>query len=511
MAYDSDNRRIAKNTFLLYVRMFIVLIIGLITGRVVLNALGVDDYGIYNVVGGFVVVFGFFNGAMATASQRYITFELARGDIENQIKAFSTSLNLHLLLSFFILIVAESVGLWFLNYKLVIPSERMFAAFWVYQLSVASLILSILSVPYNALIIAHEKMSAFAAISMTDVLLKLVVVYLISISSVDRLILYASFIFCIQLIDQLIYIAYCKIKFQETHYKFIYDKTLLKGMSNIAGWSIFGNMAGVCYTQGLNILLNIFFGPVVNAARGIAVTIQGAITGFSSNIQTAINPQITKSYATGDLDRMHSLIFSSSKFCFYLLLLVIMPILIETETILILWLKNVPQYTVWFTRIILLIMLFDTLANPLMIASQAVGKVKVYQSVVGGILLLILPVSYVFLKLGYEPVTVFVVQFVISLIATLFRVLIVRKLIDMKLRNYIEKIVIPITTVLIISLAICATLAYLISQSLVHKVIVMCICPFVTFSAIMIFGLTQSERIIIISKVKSYLHLSRSI
>lgn len=506
MAQDSENKKIAKNTAFLYVRMFVVLIVGLITGRVVLNTLGVDDYGIYNVVGGFVVVFGFLNGAMATASQRFITVEIARGNLEKQRIAFSSSINLHILLSVIIAIIAETVGLWFLNNKLVIPADRMYAAFWVYQFSVASLIISVLSVPYNALIIAHEKMSAFAAISMTDVLLKLVIVYSLTLVSFDKLIFYASLMFGVQLIDRIIYGIYCSIKFPETRYKYILDSDLLKGISNIAGWSIFGNMAGVCYTQGINVLLNMFFGPTVNAARGIAVTVWGAISGFSSNVQMAINPQITKSYAVGNLERMHSLIYSSSKYCFFLMLIIVMPIIIGTDAILTLWLKRVPQYTVWFTRIILCTMLFDTLANPLMIASQAVGKVKVYQSVVGGTLLLILPFSYLSLKLGAIPESVFIIQFVFSLVATLLRVLIVGKLIDLKVSFYVRKVVLRILVVFVTSLTLSVILSLIFDIDILSRIVVTLLCPLITLATILIIGLTQNERIMIINKVKILVH-----
>lgn len=504
MDNSTDNRRIAKNTAFLYIRMLLVLIVGLLTSRVVLNTLGVEDYGIYNVVGGFVVFFGFINGAMANASQRFITFELANGNINKQIATFSTSINLHILLAIIIIFFAETIGLWFLNNKLVIPYDRMHAAFWVYQVSIATLVLSVLSVPYNALIIAHEKMSAFALISITDVLLKLIIVYFLTIISYDRLIFYSVLLFGIQFLDRIIYGIYCRTHFPEANYHFIFDKGLFKGMSNIAGWSIFGNIAGVGYTQGINILLNIFFGPAINAARGIAVTIQGVVSGFVSNIQMAINPQITKSYATGNLKRMHSLIYSSSKFCFYLLLIIIMPIIIETHTILVLWLKLVPQHTVWFSRLILIILLFDTLANPLMIASQAVGKVKAYQSIVGSCLLFILPISYLSLKCGAIPESVFIVQLTISLVAIYLRIVIVSKLINMNIHNYIQLVIRPIIIVFIISLFLGYGLSYTINYLEFNKLFTLILTPFLIISVITIIGLTSGERNILFEKVKSF-------
>ncbi len=340
----SSNTRIAKNTLILYLRMILILCVGLYTSRIVLNTLGVEDYGIYNVVGGFVAFFSFLNGAMATATQRFITYELAQGNVERQINTFSTSVIIHFTIALLIVIAAETVGLWFVCNKLVIPEERFLAAIWVYQFSILTMFVSIVSIPYNAAIIAHEKMSAFAYISILDTVLKLVIVLLLTIVTFDKLVFYAALLFGISLLDRLIYGIYCKRHFAETRIKLIFDKKLFREMTNIAGWSLFGNIAGVFYTQGLNVLLNMFFGPVVNSARAIAVTIQGVVTGFVSNFQMALNPQITKSYAVGDLHRMHSLIFASSKYSFFLLLFIALPIMIETRTILTLWLKIVPIF-----------------------------------------------------------------------------------------------------------------------------------------------------------------------
>lgn len=490
----SDNKRIAKNTLFLYGRMLIVLIVGLLTSRVVLNALGVDDYGIYNVVGGFVVIFGFLNGAMANATQRSIAFELALGDLKKQIKTFSTSVNLHLILAIIIAILAETIGLWFLYHEMTIPQERMEAAFWVYQLSVAATVMIVMSVPYTSMIIAHEAMGAFAWISIMDVLLKLVIVYAITLVEYDRLVFYATLIFLVQLLDQIIYRTYCHRKFKEARYRMVFDKSKFKEMSNIAGWSLFGNIAGVGYTQGLNILLNIFFGPAVNAARGIAVTVQGVVSGFVNNIQMAINPQITKSYASDNMNRMHSLIFSSSKFCFFLLLMLVLPIILEAGIILKLWLKIVPEYTEWFVRIILVIMLTDVLSNPMMVSSQAVGKVKVYQSVVGGLLLLILPISYWVLRLGASPVSVFVVQLIISCLATFLRVYIVSKMIDLSLRVYFAKVVARVVPVFIISLLVTVGFKFLMHTGLIYSLFIIVLSPIVVVLTVVAIGLSKEEK-----------------
>ena len=280
---SSNNKRIAKNTLLLYFRMLVTMAVSLYTSRVVLNILGVEDFGIYNVVGGIVAMFGFINGSMTSATQRYLTFELGQNNRTQLTKVFSTSLSIHAIISFLIIVLAETVGLWFLWNKMQIPADRMNAAFWVFQCSVAASVIMIMSVPYNAAIIAHERMSAFAYISIIEVSLKLLIVCFLRYFHTDKLILYAALIVIVQLVIRLCYSWYCNRHFKETKYRWIWDKTLFCEMTGFAGWNLFGNLAAITFTQGLNLLLNMFFGPVVNAARGIAVQAQTAIGQFSSN------------------------------------------------------------------------------------------------------------------------------------------------------------------------------------------------------------------------------------
>ena len=500
---SSNNRRIAKNTIILYLRMILILVVGLYTSRVVLNTLGVEDYGLYNVVGGFVTVFAFLNGAMSTATQRFITFELAKGDLQLQRTTFSTAINIHLALALVITLLAETIGLWFVCNKLVIPAERFIAALWVYQLSIAALFIQIVSIPYNAAIIAHEKMSAFAFISIMDVTLKLAIVYALTLVSWDKLIFYAVLLFLVGVLDRIIYGAYCGRNFPEAKYSFSIDKSLLKEMTNIAGWSLFGNLAGVGYTQGLNILLNMFFGPAVNAARGVAVTVQGVVSGFVANFQMALNPQITKSYAVNDLKRMHSLIYASSKFSFYLLFMIVWPIMIEAQEILNLWLKLVPEHTVWFMRLILLIMLIEALANPMMISSQAAGKVKVYQSVVGGLLLLILPLAYIALRLGANPESVFIVHLLMAIVAQLFRVLIVGRMINMPLLEYGRVVLLRIVAVFILVTIPTYTMYSILPDGHRFTLLVLLLTFFTECVVIVAVGLTQSERSMMFQKANA--------
>lgn len=450
----SDNKCIVENVGVMYIRMLFTMAVSLFTSRVVLQTLGVTDYGINNVVSGVVTMFSFLNGAMASATQRYLNIDIATGNTDNLKASFRTAMQIHILIALVIFILAESVGLWFVVNKLIIPENRMYAALWVYQISIVASMVSIVSLPYNAAIIAHEKMSAFAYISIMDVVLKLVIVYMLVISPFDKLIMYAALFLCVNLLDRFIYSLYCKRHFEEINFSFKLDKLLFKEMSSFAGWSLWGNIAFVLFTQGLNMLLNMFFGLAVNAARGIAVQVQGVIQGFVANVQTAINPQITKTYAQNNLQRMHKLMFASSKFCFYLLFLIVLPLSFEAYFVLKIWLGIVPEHTVWFLRLIMFIMLTETLANPYIVANQATGKVKVYQAVCGGLLLMIVPVAYLVLKLGGDPESVYIVHGCIAIITQFARVYMMRNLIYLPMMTYLKNVISPIIIVAISSFII---------------------------------------------------------
>lgn len=459
-----NNTRIAKNTLMLYFRMFFTMLVSLYTSRVILNTLGVEDYGIYSVVGGIITMFTFINSAMVSSTQRYLNFELAIGN-ENRLRSvFNTSIQIHALISIVIIILGETVGVWFLLEKLVIPESRITAAMWVYQCSIISCVVNIMSVPYNADIIAHERMSAFAYISILEVTLKLLIVYMLVVSPYDKLTVYAILLLLVQLFIRYIYSRYCNKHFKESLLKLEFNKTLFKEMSGFAGWSFWGNLSSILYTQGLNLMLNIFFGPVVNAARGIAIQVQSAVQQFVSGFQTALNPQITKNYAAGNLEEMHSLMFRSARFSFLLLFFISLPVLLETDFLLALWLKNVPENAVVFTQIMICISLIYTTANPCAIANQATGKVKVYQMVVGGILLTILPISYLVLKLGAPAYSVFIIHFCVESVAQFYRMYMLRSLINLPIREYLNNIYIPVVATVVMSiilpLIVHAQLAY---------------------------------------------------
>lgn len=500
---ESDNRRIAKNTLMLYIRMLFSMAVSLYTSRVVLNTLGVEDYGIYNVVGGVVSMLGFLNGAMATSTQRYLTFELGRGDNDRLKDVFMTSIYSHILISLVVVVIMETVGLWFLYNKMIIPGSRIDAAFWVFQFSIATTVIGIMSTPYNAIIIAHEQMGAFAYISILEVTLKLGVVFLLYLGDMDRLILYAILLFVVQLFIRFIYSIYCVRHFEESHFRWRVDASLFREMTVFAGWNVWGNLAGAFMTQGLNLLLNAFFGPIVNAARGIAVQVQAAVSMFSVNFQTALNPQITKTYAKGAIAEMHLLIFRSSKFTFFLLLILALPVMMETDWILKIWLSTVPEYTATFIRIMLCSSIVSAVANPFMTSAAATGKVKIYQSVVGGLLLLILPIAYIVLKAGGNPSSVFVTELCVCSVAFVVRMFIVRPLIGLSIRQYFSQVMLRCISVAILAAAIPIAIKILCPDTL-GMAAVNCAVSIVSAAlAAYCLGLTENERYSINSKVKS--------
>ena len=506
---SANNKRIAKNTLMLYVRMLFMMAVSLFTSRVILQILGIEDYGIYNVVGGVITMFTFINSAMISSTQRYLNFELATGNEEKLKSTFNTSLQIHALIALAIILLGETVGLWFVMNKLVIPEARMTAAMWVYQCSILSCAVGIMSTPYNAAIIAHEKMSAFAYISILDVVLRLVIVYLLVISPYDKLIVYAIFVLVIQLLIRYIYSRYCNKHFKETLFEWKIDLPLLKEMAGFAGWSFWGNLASILYTQGLNMMLNIFFGPVVNAARAVAVQVQSAIQQFVGNFQMALNPQITKNYASGNLYQMHSLMFRSARFSFLLLFFISLPVILETEFILSVWLKIVPDDAVIFTQIMICISLIYTTANPCVIANQATGKVKVYQMVVGGILLTILPISYIVLKLGAPAYSVFIVHFCVESVAQFSRMYMLRKLIDLPMIQYLQNIYLPIVATVTVAVVLPIMVHIQMENGWLRFVAVGCTCVVSVGLSTFFIGFTKHERLFFWDKALRIIRLRK--
>ena len=501
MSNTSNNTRIAKNTIFLYFRMILLMVESLYTSRVVLATLGIEDYGIYNVVGGFIGMFAFLNGAMSGCTQRFITIALGKGDEQNLKRVFSTCVITHGMIAIVVFLLAESIGLWFILEKLVIPESRMATAMIVYQCSIVSTIVMIMSFPYNADIIAHEKMSAFAYISIFEAFANLGIVYLLHVVNADKLALYAILLMLVKISVIMIYRIYCKRHFFESGFRWLFDKILLKEMLAFTSWNLFGGIAGTLMGQGINVLLNLFFGPVVNAARGVAVQVQSAVQLFSTNFQTALNPQMMKSYAAGDLQAMHVLLFRSAKFTFMLLLCLMLPLMLEINTVLGLWLKEVPKYTNIFVCLMLCISMVDAVSNPFMTASAATGRVKKYQSIVGSILLLIVPLAYISLKLGAEPYAVFIVHLTIAIIAFIARMLIIRKMIDLSIREYIKNAILPCIKVALPSIFVSLAVKYIFPNGLQYAVIVVITTLVIVLVISYLFGLTDSERRFVSSKI----------
>lgn len=491
----SNNRRIAKNTLLLYVRMIFLMIISLYTSRVILNALGASDFGTYNAVGGIVTMFSILSGSLSAAISRYITYGLGKGDTNKLNGVFSSSLTIMMALSAIIVVLIEIAGVWFLNCKMQIPSGRMSAANWVLQFSIVTFVLGLISVPYNALIIAHEKMSAFAYISIFEAVAKLFICYLILISPIDRLVFYAILVCSVQLIIRFVYAHYCSRHLEESKYHFIWDKELLKNMFSFAGWNFFGAGSQLLMTTGVNILMNLFFGVVANAARGIATQVENAVNQFVTNFTTALNPQITKSYAQENLDYMHKLVCAGAKYSYFLVFFLSLPILCETETILKLWLKNVPELTVIFTRLTLMIMLLSVLSNTLVTSMLATGNIKKYQIIVGGLGMTIFPTVYVLYKLGLPAYASYIVQFMIFIVQLLCRLFLLRDMIKLPISMYIKKVLTPVSGVSIISCIIPLVLLFTMEDTIVRFILEVLICTVLTGLSIIFVGLDSQERV----------------
>jgi O-antigen/teichoic acid export membrane protein len=498
-----NNKRIAKNTLLLYFRMIFMMVISLYTSRVNLNALGIDNFGIYNVVGGVVAMSGLFTAALSSSISRFLTFELGKGNKNKLNSVFSTSVSIQFCIAFIILILGETIGLWFLNEKLVIPDERLYAANWVYQFSLISCFVGLISVPYNAAIIAHEKMSAFAYISIIEAIGKLLVAFSIMITPIDKLIWFSGFILVNSLVIRFIYGYYCGKHFEECRYHFVFDKTLLKNMFGYAGWNFLGSCGAVLRDQGGNIIINLFCGPAVNAARGVSVQVNTAVIGFVTNFMTALNPQITKSYACGNKPYMYTLIQQGSRLSFYILLFLACPILVNTEYILQLWLKIPPQHAAEFIRLVLLFALSESISHTIITAMQATGNIRNFQLTAGLLQLLNLPLAYFCLWLGGPPEVIFCVSIFISQISFFVRLYMLHNAIGISIAKFIHKVYINVLCVSIIAVSIPFLIGFYLEKNFLTFILLCCICCATTSISILIVGCNQNERKFVLSKVKS--------
>lgn len=500
--FKRNPKRIVKNTLFLYIRMLVQLGLSLYTSRLVLKELGITDYGIYNVIGGLITIFSFINGSMAQASQRFITFEVGSGNIPSLKKLFNTCVYIHLILAGIIIILGETIGLWYVYNVAVIPADRFIAALWIYQCSIIVACATIITVPYNALIIAHEKMSAFAYLSILEAFMKLGIVLLLIIMPFDRLIIYGVLMAAISVIMRIIYGAYSHKTFPEANFTWNFDSESFKRMGSFAGWSLWSSISAAGYSQGLNLLINYFFNPAVNAARGIAVTVQSVVRNFSNNFQVAVNPQITKSYASGDIEYMHSLIYRASLFSFFLFFIIALPVFLEIDTLLSIWLVETPQYSSIFIQILLIISSIEVLASPLNVSAQATGNIKRYELTISFILILIVPIAYLILKLYPLPQNVFWVFLLQVCIAQIARIFLLKKMIGLSIRKYFFRVFLRIILVGFISSIIPLSLHYGIENKIMRLFTVCSACIFFTPTSIFLFGLNNEEKESIINTIK---------
>lgn len=498
---SQNNNRIAKNTVVLYLRMIFSLLISLYSSRILLDAFGVEDFGIFNVVGGLIGLFTFLNTSMTSATQRFLNFEIGSGNHIKLNRIFNVSLIIHFIIALLILILCETIGLWFLNNKMVIDPSKMYIANIVYQLSVLSGCIIILSVPFYAIVIANEKMKTFAFISITEVLMRLIAVLMLLYTDYNKLILYALLLFIITLCIRVTYFVYSKKHFKESKFKLILDTTLIKEMMSFASWSLIGNLSVGAISQGLNLLLNLYFGPILNAARAIALQVQNAVGGFAVNFQMAMDPQITKSYASKDIFYMHSLVFNASKYSYYLLLLVSLPILLETEFILTLWLKTIPKHTAIFLRIMLITSLIDSISHPLNTSIRATGQIKKFELMTGVLSLTVVPLSYIFLEFGAIPETVLIIHLIVVILVQLFRIKLVSTKINFSFKSFLRKVIYKIVIVTLMSLVLPFIINITFVQNFQRFFIVSFVSLISAVFSIYALGINDSEKILVQNKL----------
>lgn len=503
--YSKNSKRIAKNALVLYFRMFFLMLVSLYTSRVVLDALGVSDYGIYNVVGGFVSMFALISAALTSACSRFLNYEIGQGNIERQNIVFSTAVTIQWTLAIIVFVFAEIAGIWYVNNVMVLPKDRLTAANWCFQFSVFNFCMNLVTVPYNASIVAHERMKAFAYVSIYQGLATLCVSFLVYYDPFDRLVFYALMLMIIQFTVRYAYQYYCRKYFEECKYRRVLDKPLLKNMLSYSVWHLIGNGAAVLKNHGVNIVLNLFHGPAVNAARGLATQVDNAVNQLVGNFMMAMNPQITQSYARGDHAYMYSLVSKGSRFSFYIILLLALPLMFNAHFFLDLWLKEIPEYTIAFTQLSLVTMLIASLSKTLITAQNATGKVRNYQLVVGIVNLLNLPLSYLFLFWDYSPIVVVFVAIVVELLAFFARIyLLPLTLPNFKTNDYLINVGGQCLLVAFLSFPIPLLFNYYISETPLSVFVNILLSFICTAFAILFAGCDSQERMFLFLKLKSF-------
>lgn len=503
----ASSKRVIKNTMFMYTRTLIIMLISLYTSRVVLQNLGITDYGTYSVVAGFVTMFSIISSTLTSSTQRFINFELGKNGDQNLQRVFSSSLLIHYILASIVLVLLETIGLWFLNYHLNIPSDRMYAANIVFQVSVLTFVTNIISIPYNALIIAFEKMHIIAYVGIVEAIFKILIAFSITLVSADKLILFSILMFCASIIVRIIYQIYCRKTVKELRFKATLDKAQLKTMFNFAGWNFIGSASGVLKDQGISIVLNLIYGVTINASRGVVVQVETFVNQFVSSFTASFNPQIVKSYASQDFDYMYKLVFNGSRFTFFLMLIVAFPIILNAELLLGLWLVKVPPYALVFTQLSLIYSLILSISYPLITLNMATGRIKIYQLIVGGAHFLNFPISYCFLKLGFEPYVVYIVAIILNVVCLTLRLIILKKNIGLPILKFGKEVLINIGLVLIFAVPIPLLLKYLLNAGLFNNIIIFSITFISSVSAVVLMGLDRSERTFMLNIVKAKLNI----
>lgn len=503
-AAASDNKRIAKNTIFLYIRMMVVMLVTLFTSRVILNTLGATDYGIYNVVGGIVTIVSFLNSALGASTSRFLTFALGEKNIQKQKSTFGACLNLHIGIALLVLILGETVGLWFFYEKMVIPDDRMNAAFWVYQFSILTTMVSFTQVPYNASLIAHEEMSIYAYVGLYEAISRIIIAYLITISPIDKLVFYGLLLLVNTIVVQLFYRWYAVKHFEECRFSLVKDKALYKRLLSYGGWDLFGNLALVCQGEGVNLLLNVFFGPVVNAARAIAFQIQGAVTQFVSNFMTAVRPQVIKNYAEGNVDKMYTMTFYAAKFSYILMLALVVPIIYEIRFILGIWLGDaVPDETALFAVIVLMTYTWRTFHIAALMPYHAIGKIKTGNVTIGSLMIATLPIGYVLFKCGCPAYSVFLAIFAVEIVGMFAIYWLIHRYEYFPYKYVFTKILMPCGLVTIFTIIVPAFITHIMNDGWARLIIVGISTEFSLLLSALYLGLNKEERTRIFSLIKN--------
>jgi len=499
--HSDNNKRLAKNTIVLYIRTIVLMLVSLYTSRVVLDVLGVDDYGIYNVVGGAIAMFSVVSGSISNAISRFITFELGKGDLKKLKEVFVSSVNIQIGISVIVFLLGETFGLWFLNTYMNIPVERLPAANWVLHCSLLAFVINLLSLPYNSCIIAHEHMTAFAYIGILDAALRLIVVLILPIFSVDKLMIYSVLIVLAALLVRIVYTIYCKLHFPECEYYLSYNKSLICEMAGFSGWQFLTNTCWIVNTQGINVLSNIFFGVRINAARGVAAQVEGAVMTFVNNFMTAINPQLVKSYAQHDTERFFSLICRGAKFSYFMLLLIALPIIMETEFILGIWLKQVPDFSVLFVRLSIIAAIMNMLGNTGVAACMATGDLKRYSIIISAVGYTVFPITWITFYLGMPAESAYVIFIIIYLLIIFVRLYVMKGLLNFPPMMYIRKVLLVIMPVSLVAVILPYLSLYVMDDSLIRFLIVTMLCVVSTSVAAYLIGLTSNEKKFFVSYI----------